>query len=57
MNFLKIIHEEKCRSVNLSNFENVLQSTIRTDRARDCILGHLETQILKISLLGANQIQ
>ena len=34
---------------NLCNIENVLQRNLRTGRARECILEHLEAQGLKIS--------
>ena len=37
MNFLKTIHEEEFRNVNLSNLGNVLQRTFRTNRVRECI--------------------
>ena len=39
---------------NFSNLEKVLQRNQRTGRARECILEHLEVQILKIYLLGIN---
>ena len=34
MNFLKIIHENEFCNVKLSNLENVLQITLRTDGAK-----------------------
>ena len=37
MNFLKTIHEEEFRNLNLSNLGNVLQRNFRTNRVRECI--------------------
>ena len=42
------------RNVNLNNLENVLQRNLRTDRARGCILEHLEAE--SKNLLGQCQL-